>query len=297
MRGAVVGLVLGLVVLIVAAGGRALLRRRSVVAVRRRLPAAPRAVDLRETFAVPQWFTRRVALLDLPIEPTTLWRRYVAAAATAAVVGALVAGAAASVVAVVVVASLPFVLARMLRDRRARRVEAQVPALLDTVGSSLRAGSSFRQALLEAANSAPPPLGAELAPVVRAANAGGSLAPELERWSRRTPSPAVRLLVAVATLGLRDGGPQRAAVDGVASTVRDRLAVGAEIRALSSQARASALVIVFAPILFAAVAAIADPTVLAFLVSSPIGILCLVGGVVLDGGGALWMARIMRNAR
>ena len=64
------------------------------------------------------------------------------------------------------------------------------------------------------------------------------------------------------------------------------------MRALSSQARASAVVIGLAPLGFAVLAAMVDPASIHFLVGTPIGIACLVVGVVLDGVGAAWMHRL-----
>ena len=68
-----------------------------------------------------------------------------------------------------------------------------------------------------------------------------------------------------------------------------------EVRALASQARASAVVIVVAPAVFAVVAALADPEVLHFLVGTPAGLACLVGGAGLDAAGGAWMRAITRG--
>jgi Flp pilus assembly protein TadB len=52
------------------------------------------------------------------------------------------------------------------------------------------------------------------------------------------------------------------------------------------------VVIVVAPVVFAVVAALADPAVLQFLVASPAGIACLAGGIALDATGAVWMRQV-----
>jgi tight adherence protein B len=74
--------------------------------------------------------------------------------------------------------------------------------------------------------------------------------------------------------------------------LRDRNGLRREVRALSSQARASAVVIGVAPIAFAVVAGSLDRRTIDFLLHSPAGIACLVFGVVLDGLGALWMHKL-----
>jgi len=68
------------------------------------------------------------------------------------------------------------------------------------------------------------------------------------------------------------------------------------VRALSSQARASAYVIGCAPVVFLAFVGITDPESVGFLVGTSIGWLCLLSGLGLDALGAWWMTRIVARA-
>ena len=81
------------------------------------------------------------------------------------------------------------------------------------------------------------------------------------------------------------------AVDRVAATLRERRELRAEVRALATQARASAGVLAVAPLAFAALVSTIEPGVVGFLVTTPVGLACLAVGLGLDGLGALWMAR------
>jgi tight adherence protein B len=83
----------------------------------------------------------------------------------------------------------------------------------------------------------------------------------------------------------------------VTDTLRDRVALDREVAALSSQARASAAVLVVAPIVFAVLAGVADPQVAQVLLAEPLGWACVAGGAVLDGLGALWMTRLVGRSR
>ena len=93
------------------------------------------------------------------------------------------------------------------------------------------------------------------------------------------------------------GGSVAVVLDGVTDTLRDRVALDREVAALSSQARASAAVLIVAPVVFAALAAAADHRVAEVLLGQPLGWACLLGGAVLDGAGALWMSRLVGRAR
>ncbi|MGI8810368.1 MAG: type II secretion system F family protein, partial [Acidimicrobiales bacterium] len=137
-------------------------------------------------------------------------------------------------------------------------------------------------------------LAGELSRAAAEAAQGASLVSALEAVGTRRPLPGVRLGVAALCLGAETGGAQARAVDGVAATVRERLAVAAELRALSSQARISALVIGLAPLGFGAFAAAADPRTSEFLLHTPAGLALLVTGLVLDALGWLWMQRLAK---
>jgi Flp pilus assembly protein TadB len=114
----------------------------------------------------------------------------------------------------------------------------------------------------------------------------------LDALAARLPSPGVRLAVAALGLGVETGGAQARAVDGVASTLRDRFAAGAEARALAAQTRASVWVIAISPAAFCAFAVTTDPRTARFFFRSASGLTFLALGLVLDGFGALWMRRL-----
>jgi tight adherence protein C len=105
----------------------------------------------------------------------------------------------------------------------------------------------------------------------------------------------VRVAVAALVLGTQSGGAPARAVDGVAAGLRARIAVAAEVRALSTQARLSAVIIAVAPVAFAILASATDAGIAGVLFGTRVGGVLLTVGLALDGAGALWMARICRR--
>ena len=194
-------------------------------------------------------------------------------------------------------AIVPVVLGRLAGQRLSRRRAQMLPALLEDLARSLRGGASLRQALSGAAQRADPPLAGELGSVVAAIERGSPLVTELDAWCARDPSDDLRLTVAALALGASTGGRQARALDGVAATLRDRLAIERELRALSSQARASAAVMGVAPLCFALFTIAVDRRTAAFLIGSVAGLACLVGGLVLDAIAAVWMVRLTGSNR
>ncbi len=179
------------------------------------------------------------------------------------------------------------------RARVERRVARALPGTLEALARSLRAGLSMRAAIGDAARSAEGPLARDLQAMVVRLDRGDSLNGVLGRWIReRDRVRGVVLAGAAMMLAAEAGGSIARVIDGVADTVRAELAVQAEVRSLAAQAEASALLIAGLPVVFGAVAGLADPATLGFMTSTGIGRLCLVGGVVLDVGGFVWMRRI-----
>jgi len=169
-----------------------------------------------------------------------------------------------------------------------------VPAALDAIARSLRSGASLTQAISEAAADSAPAVRTHLALVAASTGRGLGLVPALEEWARRRPLPSVRLAVAALCVGAETGGAQAHAIDGVATTVRQRLGVVGEARSLATQARLSGIVIALAPVAFSTFSCLTDPRVAHLLFRTPLGWLLLGVGLALDGAGAAWMARLAR---
>ncbi|MDZ7734622.1 MAG: type II secretion system F family protein [Acidimicrobiia bacterium] len=178
-------------------------------------------------------------------------------------------------------------------EERQRRVG--LPDALERLARALRAGSPPAEAFRSAADGAAGPLGEDLRRVAVRLEAGVSRRSALAEWVQRSPSTGVRLATAAVGLGSDVGGSRSRAVDRVAVSLRSRAAVEREVRALAAQARLSALVIALAPLVFGVLGLLGDPSMASFLVGTPVGLSCLVGGIVLDVAAVVWMRRIVRR--
>lgn len=185
-----------------------------------------------------------------------------------------------------------------LTGRHEQRRDDQLCLALEHIASSLRAGTTLVAAVGAAANAAPEPLRGELQQVVTAVDGGAPLRRALDRWYEVAGTHAGTRLAATALRLAADGGGEVArSVDRVATTLRERREVRAEARALATQARASAAVLIAAPLAFTALVTTVEPGAALFLVGSPLGLSCLVLGLALDAVGALWMTHIVRCPR
>ncbi len=280
-------------------------RRRSV------LTGIGAAVGRRgaEPVAPPGWVIARLRAVPLPVQARLqraglsadavqrAWRwgspgLTVVLASLVAVGGLLAAVLVAAVVAVAIALVL-----LVVGDRAAVLVDRELPALLATVAAGVRSGASLRVAIGEGAARTRGPVADDLNRLVDELATGHGLVEVLDRWADARPTAGVRMTGAALSLAAETGGAGARTIDGVAATLRDRLAVDRELAALSSQARASAIVIGLSPLGFVILTGASDPAAWTFFVSTPAGLACLAVGCVLDAAGAAWMTLVARGTR
>ena len=285
--------VAGLMVLVTLAAGRAAMVVQRAAGASSRLSTPHRRVRALLP-APPSWLLPRLPETALDLAPDQVWSGWLAASAATVATALLAGGPGLALLTIGVVVGGPVVAWTLLRHRGEARFEAALPGAVEEIARGLRSGASLRQAIAEAGGATSGELGQDLAQVARATHHGVSLVTSLEDWARRRQLTGVRLVVAALCLASEMGGATAQAVDGVAATLRQRLAAGAEARALATQARASAAVMAVAPIAFCAVASATDPRTLSFLFRTVPGLAFVAAGLALDMAGALWMARITR---
>lgn len=268
--------------------------------VRRRLPGCGPWWGLGPPLSLPGppapvrgWLDRA----EIGVDPAVAWTAWLAAAGAIGAASLVLGGVALAAVAVVGAAVGPALVLRSRRRRSEVRVEVELPAALEAVARALRSGASLHGALDEAPAQCRGPLAAELERMARAARGGQPLQRALAALAVRRPLPGVRLAVAALSVAIETGAAHARAVDGVAATLRERLAVAAEVRAQSAQARLSAVVIGLAPVVFGAFALAADPRVGDLLLRTPLGVAILAAGLGLDAAGWWWMQRLVRSGR
>ena len=168
--------------------------------------------------------------------------------------------------------------------RPRRRGDLDVSLTARAMARALRGGLSPVQAIAAAGGLVPHD-------VATAARVSG-LSEACAAWRSSDERPAIRLLTTALEIGAAAGGSLARALDTVADTVDSRSAVAREMWAQAATARASAAVLVIAPIAFSAFALVGDRSALAFLTGTPAGVGCLATAAALDVAGAWWMAKI-----
>jgi tight adherence protein B len=185
----------------------------------------------------------------------------------------------------------------MLREhRRTRQSELEVPLLLEAAARGVRSGLSTRAGLAEAADQLVGPLRDEVETLNRRVGLGVPLSEALDDWRVANPRSGLALAATSLSLGSAAGGSRAQALESVATTLREREALRAEVKSLTTQARASAAVMAATPMGFLLLVTAGGGDAAGFLVGTRFGVTCLVSGLAAEAVGAAWMAWLTRAA-
>ena len=175
----------------------------------------------------------------------------------------------------------------------ARRIDADLPAVLHNVARRLRAGDPPGLAFAEALRATRGAVRGSYAAAMLMR--GEPLAEAIDRWhrevSRAVPSNVLDDLLHVVAVSDRVGGLRASAVEAVADLASERRALAQETAAQASQAKASATVMTIAPLVFSAQMVLRDPVASRLLLHTPVGWLLISTGMSFDLAAWLWIRR------
>lgn len=245
---------------------------------------------------LPGWarFAALVERADARLSPVELFWGAVLAA-----VAILVLGAATGTSAGVVVL-LELVLVGGLRiwlgvrvQRRRRAFDAQLPELLADVGSALRVGHGFNQALQAVAGEAPEPAGKEFGRVLSEARLGRPLEDALRDLGARIGSSDLQFVIDAIVVQRQVGGSLASVFEIVAESVRQRQQYAMRVRALTAMGRMSALVVLSLPAALALLLSLLNHGYLHPLFASGTGRLLVGLAAAMLCLGAVWLRALV----
>lgn len=183
------------------------------------------------------------------------------------------------------VAALPTLRSVLTRGGAEGSRRRAVILLCRVMAAELRAGQPPQTALRVAVLEAGPLVGevSDAASLRRAAERDEDL------W-------ALGCLAACWEVAAETGAGLAGVVDALAVSLTEREEQRAEVGARAAGPRTTALVLVGLPLVGVAMSAALGGAPLVFLFTTPMGLLCLVMGVLLDVLGALWTLRMVRGA-
>ena len=181
-----------------------------------------------------------------------------------------------------------------LRSRRLARLNDQLGEGLTLVSNSLRSGLSLQQSVELIVEEMEAPISEEFATVVKQTKLGLPLDNAFQNLADRVPTPDLDMVV-TAIVTIRETGANLAEVfDVIAHTVRERKKVEGKIEAMTAEGMTQGVMMCGVPPVLILAFFFLDPTLVAPLFNSVLGILMLMIIAGMDAMGIWMILKVVR---
>ncbi len=134
-----------------------------------------------------------------------------------------------------------------LTSRRQGKFIRELPNAIDIVVRGMKSGLPLNECLSIIARESEEPLASEFREVIDQQRVGVSLGEALEKLTMRMPLPEVKFLQIVVAIQQQAGGNLSEALSNLSTVLRDRFMLKMKVKAMSAEAKASALVLASLP--------------------------------------------------
>ncbi len=189
---------------------------------------------------------------------------------------------------------LPALYLRMRKRRRAAAFLRLLPEAVDLMVRAVRSGLPVTEAIALIGEEVADPVGEIFREVTNNVRIGLPLEEALWTGLERIDVPEFRFLVVSLAIQRETGGNLAEILHNLGSMIRKREQTKLKIRAMSSEARASAMIIGSLPFIMAGVLLTINPDYVLKLVTDPRGLMATAYGLGSMATGALVIARMIR---
>jgi tight adherence protein B len=180
-----------------------------------------------------------------------------------------------------------------LAARRKKKFTAEFANAIDVIVRSVKSGLPTNEALRIVAREAPGPVGFEFTNLVESLKVGVTLEQGLKRMRDSMPTAEVGFFAIVMTIQSKSGGNLSEALSNLSGVLRDRKRLQGKIKAMSSEAKASAMIIGSLPPGVAGIVYLTTPAYISLLFTEKVGNLLLVGCAIWMGTGIMVMRKMI----
>ncbi|MFN3879435.1 MAG: type II secretion system F family protein [Brevundimonas sp.] len=142
---------------------------------------------------------------------------------------------------------LPRWVVGFLAKRRMKKFSLEFPNAVDVIVRGIKSGLPVHECFKIIGRESPAPLGPEFQKLVEGLGVGLTLEQALEKMYERIPTPELRFFTIVIAIQQKTGGNLAEALGNLSAVLRARRMMGEKIKALSSEALASAGIIASLP--------------------------------------------------
>ena len=185
-----------------------------------------------------------------------------------------------------------FVLAKMIQ-RRQRKFLNELANSIDIVVRGVKSGLPLNECLQLISRESPEPIASEFKEVVEQQRVGVPLTEALDRMTLRMPMPEVKFLAIVIAIQQQAGGNLSEALANLSGVLRDRIRMAMKVKALSAEAKTSAMVLASLPPAVMFMVYGTAPDYIMPLFTTRTGNLFLMAGLFWMGCGVLVMRKMI----
>lgn len=180
-----------------------------------------------------------------------------------------------------------------MAKRRINKFVSEFPAAVDVIIRGVKAGLPLADCLRIIASESPEPLRSEFRRVVEAQAVGLSVTEAVERMAERVPVTEADFFAIVIGIQQKAGGNLTEALGNLSRVIRERKKMKAKIKAVSAEAKTSAMIIGALPFAVAFFVYLTTPSYMEALWTTSTGRIVCVGCGIWMGIGILVMKQMI----
>lgn len=196
-------------------------------------------------------------------------------------------------IAVIFGLGLPRWVVGFIGKQRMKKFSSEFANAVDVIVRGIRSGLPVHDCFKIIAKEAPAPLGPEFRRLVENMSVGLTLPQSLDKMFERMPTPELRFFSIVIAIQQKTGGNLGEALSNLTSVLRARRMMGEKIKAMSSEALASAGIIGSLPPVVMALVFITTPAYMGLLFTDPRGQVMLIGAGIWMAAGVFVMKKMI----
>ena len=189
---------------------------------------------------------------------------------------------------------VPIGFLKFKRTKRMKKFEEHFPEALDLLSRAIRAGHAFQTAMGMIAEEMGPPVGVEFKKCFEQQNYGLPLKDALNQLTERMPMMDVRFFVTAVSIQRETGGNLAEILDNLAHVVRERFKILRQVRTHTAHGRFTGYVLLALPAALAVALSFNSPEHIRALFTTNMGQTMLIGAVVMQTIGFIWIKRVIK---
>lgn len=189
---------------------------------------------------------------------------------------------------------LPYLILRIMEESFLDKFEEQLPEALDLLARAVRSGHALSSGLEMIAQEMPPPIKSEFQATLDEINLGLSTKDAFANLCERVPSTDLKFFTIAILIQKETGGNIAEILDKIGRLIRERQQFRRQVNTLTAEGRLSAQILIMLPIAMFVYIYFVNYEYISLMWTEKIGIYLLVGGIIMQIIGSIFIRKIVK---